>query len=127
MNNLLDTHTLIWFINGDPDISSKARTEIETNLRGNYVSIASVWEIAIKLSIQKLELDASYESFIGKVYENSFQLIPISPADALLVSSFPFFHRDPFGRMIIAQAQNYSLQILTKDSVFEKYGVSVLW
>lgn len=127
MDSLLDTHTLIWFINGDPDISDKAITEIEAKLKYNYVSIASICEIAIKLSVQKLELETSFESFIEKIHQNSFQILPVSPDDALVVSAFPLHHRDRFDRMLIAQAQNYNLQIITKDSVFKYYDVSVLW
>jgi len=127
MDNLLDTHTLIWFINGDEEISNKSKEEIENNPEGNFVSIASLWEIAIKISIAKLEMKASFEDFIYKIRSNSFQILPVSPIDALTVSTLPFYHRDPFGRMIIAQAKNNNLQIITKDNTFAHYNISLCW
>jgi PIN domain nuclease of toxin-antitoxin system len=127
MNNLLDTHTLIWFINGDNDLSNKAKIEIEVNAPDNYVSIASVWEIAIKISVGKLKLKTSFEDFINKIGINSFQILPISPFDALTVSTLPFYHRDPFDRIIIAQAKNNNLQVITKDTIFAHYDVSIFW
>jgi len=126
MNNLLDTHTLIWFLNGDNNISGKARLEIETK-EGNYVSIASIWEIAIKISIGKLDLKYSFEKFISRIQIYSFKILPVSAADALTISLMPFHHRDPFDRMIIAQAKNNNLQILTKDIIFTKYNIKILW
>lgn len=127
MNNLHDTHTLIWFIDGNDNLSNKAKTEIETNAEGNYVSIASIWEIAIKISIGKLELKTSFKNFIHQIESNSFQILPVSVADALFVSLLPFYHRDPFDRMIIAQAKNSNLRLITKDIFFAKYDIHILW
>lgn len=127
MNNLLDTHTLIWFINGDNQLSDKAKAEIETKTEGNFVSIASVWEIAIKISIGKLELKTSFEDFINQIEINSFQVLPVSTADALTIAMLPFHHRDPFDRMIIAQAKNNTLKVLTKDTIFGEYYGEILW
>lgn len=126
MKSLLDTHTLIWFLNGDSVISEKARLEIE-NKEANYVSISSVWEIAIKISIGKLDLKYSFEKFLSRIQMYSFKILPVSAADALTVSLMPFHHRDPFDRMIIAQAMNNRLQILTKGNIFAKYNVEILW
>lgn len=127
MDNLLDSHTLIWFIGGDDKLSEPAKMAVELNAPNNYVSIVSIWEIAIKINVGKLKLKTSFEDFIKNINHNSFQILPVSTADALAVSSFPLHHRDPFDRMIIAQAQNYGLQIITKDTVFKYYDVSVLW
>jgi PIN domain nuclease of toxin-antitoxin system len=127
MDNLLDSHTLIWFINGDSELSDKAREEIGNNPAGNFVSIASLWEIAIKICITKLELKTSFVDFIDKIDLNSFQILPITPFDTFTVSSLPFFHRDPFDRMIIAQALNQNLKIITKDAAFGQYNVATLW
>ncbi len=127
MNNLLDTHTLIWFITGNPEISEKAKTEIETKQGDIFVSIASIWEMAIKINVQKLKLEIAFESFIEKILQNSFEILPVTLDDSITVSTLPLLHRDPFDRMIIAQAQNLHLQIITKDSVFKDYNVSVLW
>lgn len=89
--------------------------------------VYSVWEIAIKISIGKLELKTSFEEFIYQIKINSFQILPVSATDALSVSLLPFYHRDPFDRMIIAQANNNNLQVLTKDRIFADYDVEILW
>jgi len=127
MENLLDTHTLIWFINGDKDLSDNAKEGIIGNPYNNFVSIASIWEISIKISIDKIELKSSFKDFILQIKKNSFYILPISTTDTLALSVLPFYHRDPFDRMIIAQAKNNNFQIITKDSVFKKYHVAVLW
>ena len=127
MDNLLDTHTLIWFINGDAKLTDKAKKEIENKVEGNYVSVISIWEIAIKISIGKLELNTSFEDFIRQIKSNSFQVLPVSTADALSISLLPFHHRDPFDRMIIVQAKNNNLKLITKDEVFHNYDISVIW
>ena len=127
MNSLLDTHTLIWFLNGDKDLSDIAKIKIETNVNGNFVSIVSLWEIAIKISIGKLHLQYSFEKFISRIQMFSFKILPVSTADTLTVSLMPLHHRDPFDRMIIAQAKNNNLQIITKDIIFPKYSIKVLW
>lgn len=106
MENLLDTHTLIWFLNGDSDLAVNAKEEIIRKPYNNFVSIASVWEISIKLSIGKLKLKSPFENFIYQVKKNSFYILPISTTDTLALSVLPFHHRDPFDRMIIAQAQS---------------------
>jgi PIN domain nuclease of toxin-antitoxin system len=127
MENLLDTHTVIWFINGDNDLAEKAKEEIIKKPYNNFVSIVSFWEIAIKISIGKLELKGSFDTFVDKVKSNSFQILSVSSIDALAVATLPFHHRDPFDRMIIAQAQNNKLQIITRDDAFALYEVATLW
>lgn len=114
MENLLDTHTLIWFINGDVSLSDKAKEEIIRRPYNNFVSVASIWEIAIKISIGKLDLETSFENFISHVKRNSFYILPVSTADTLTLTSLPFHHRDPFDRMLIAQAKNNDLQLIFK-------------
>ena len=127
MESLLDTQTLIWFINGDVDLSDKAKEEILRKPYNNFVSIASIWEIAIKLSIGKLELKTPFEDFISQVKRNSFYILSVSIKDTLTLTSLPFHHRDPFDRMLIAQAKNNNLQVITKDRVFSNYEVPLLW
>jgi PIN domain nuclease of toxin-antitoxin system len=127
MNNLLDTHTLIWFINGDKALSVQAKDKIEDSNAINYVSIASLWEIAIKISLGKLELRTPFTEIRNQIRVNSFQILPVSFEDTLAVSTLPFHHRDPFDRILIAQAVNNNLQILTKDAAFENYDVSIVW
>lgn len=124
MENLLDAHTLIWFINGDEDLSEEAKNKIETAGAINYVSIASLWEIAIKISLRKIELKTPFAEIRNQIRVNSFQILPVSFKVTLTVSTLPFHHRDPFDRILIAQAVNNNLQILTKDAAFENYNVS---
>lgn len=123
MNILLDTHTLIGFINGEASLSEQAKNKIEATDAINYVSIASFREIAIKISLGKLELKTPFVEFQNQIRLNSFQILPVSFEDTLTVSTLPFHHRDPFDRILIAQAVNNNLQILTKDAAFKNYNV----
>ena len=125
--HLLDTHTVIWFINGDAALSGKARKIIETGSAGNFVSIASLWEIAIKVSLGKLELTAPFSEIKIQLDQNGFQLLPITWEDTLLIAALPFHHRDPFDRILIAQSISNKLDIITRDEQFKAYDVSVMW
>ncbi len=127
MNNLLDTHALIWFINGDNTLSTKAKKEIELSGTINYVSIASLWEIAIKISIGKLELKTPAAEIQHQIVLNNFQLLTFGFKETLIISSLPFHHRDPFDRMLVAQALNNNLQIISKDKNFESYDIALIW
>lgn len=127
MKYLLDTHTLIWFLNGDKELSSKARKAIESNNVVNFVSIASLWEIAIKISLKKLELNVSFKVVNRLLEENGFLILPISPEDTVFISTLPFFHRDPFDRILIAQSINNDLTVITKDVSFEDYKTKTIW
>ncbi|HRO42963.1 MAG TPA: type II toxin-antitoxin system VapC family toxin [Flavipsychrobacter sp.] len=86
--NLLDTHTIIWYINGDPELSQTARTAIEADNTINFVSIASLWEIANKISLGKLELKTPFNQISRQIVENGFEVLPISFEDTLTVSTF---------------------------------------
>jgi PIN domain nuclease of toxin-antitoxin system len=125
MPNLLDTHSFIWFINGDNQLSEPARLAIENGV--NYISIASLWEIAIKLSLGKLELESAYSSVIDQITQNGFQILPLTFDDTLSVSTMELHHRDPFDRMLIAQGINNNLHIITKDRNFSLYRVDTIW
>ena len=125
--NLLDTHTLIWFIEGSDQLSQKARQEIETENTNNFVSIASLWEIAIKVSLGKIELKTSFYQINNKLSENGFEILPLTFEDTLIISTLPFHHRDPFDRIIIAQAMTNKMTIISKDGQFSLYGAKVVW
>ncbi|MDQ3845071.1 MAG: type II toxin-antitoxin system VapC family toxin [Bacteroidota bacterium] len=126
-HNLLDTHTLIWYINGDPELSQKARTAIETNGVINFVSIASLWEIAIKISLGKLELKTPFDQLGRQIRENGFEVLPILFEDTLVLSTLPFHHKDPFDRIIVVQGLNNGLAIVSKDPNFDLYKAYVIW
>ena len=127
MNYLLDTHTLIWFLNGDNSLTSKARKAIESDNATNFVSIASLWEISIKLSLDRLEIKFSFETISKEFDKNNFQLLPITFKDILVLSKLPFHHRDPFDRMIISQSIANDFTIISKDKEFGSYKVKLLW
>ncbi|MDX2048721.1 MAG: type II toxin-antitoxin system VapC family toxin [Chitinophagaceae bacterium] len=93
--NLLDTHALIWFVNGDSSLSLKARQAIEAPDNINFISIASLWEISIKISLGRLELRTPYTQVYQQIMNNGFELLPVTFDDTLILSSLPFNHRDP--------------------------------
>ncbi|RPD44222.1 type II toxin-antitoxin system VapC family toxin [Paracnuella aquatica] len=125
--NLLDTHTILWFLAGSELISPNAKTKIEAAGTTNFISIASLWEMAIKISLGKLELRTSLHHIHGQIAANGFELLPITLEDTLLISTLPFHHRDPFDRIIIAQAINGGMTLITKDQHFTAYEVEHLW
>ncbi len=127
MNNLLDTHTFIWFINGEEELSGNARKAIEYKGANNFVSIASLWEIAIKLSLGKLKLRTEFSAVPEQIIGNGFQILPITFEDTLKLSALLFHHRDPFDRLIIVQSLTNRLDIISKDKQFANYGVSTVW
>ncbi len=124
---LLDTHTLIWFIGGNKELSQVARQSIEAIDATNFVSIASLWEIAIKISLGKLELKTPFNQINRQILENGFEILPITFDDTLTVSALPFHHRDPFDRIIIVQAITNGLTIISKDEHFSSYDAKVIW
>jgi PIN domain nuclease of toxin-antitoxin system len=127
MNYLLDTHALIWFLNGDKDLSSKARKAIESADAINFVSIASLWEIAIKISLERLELKMPFQTLSQEILNNSFQILPIVFEDILILSNLKFHHRDPFDRILISQAINNNFTLISRDKHFDSYKVTLLW
>jgi PIN domain nuclease of toxin-antitoxin system len=127
MANLLDTHTLIWFIEGDKLLTDKAISAIYGAADSNFVSIASIWEIAIKLNIEKLKLQTSFLGIQKKMDENGFKLLPVNFEHTLILRDLPLHHRDPFDRMIIAQSITESLTIISKDKNFSLYPIKLLW
>jgi PIN domain nuclease of toxin-antitoxin system len=127
MNNLIDTHALIWFLNGDNKLAGNARKSIESEEAINFISIASLWEMAIKISLGKLELNNPFNKISEQIEKNGFQILPITFDDTLILSTLPFYHRDPFDRIIIAQSINNNLTIISKDEYFIEYEVSLIW
>jgi PIN domain nuclease of toxin-antitoxin system len=125
INYLLDTHTLIWFLTGDNALSRNARSIIE--LSNVHVSIASVWEITIKASIGRLDLKMSMDELKNEIYTNDFNMLPITFDDLKVLKELPFYHRDPFDRILIAQALSNDQVLISKDVIFEKYDVDVSW
>ena len=127
MKLLLDTHTFLWFIEDNPRMSQHIRTLLSEKDEV-FLSSASLWEIAIKLSIGKLSISATYDEFIPKQLNiNRIEVLHIKVSHLAVVSRLPFHHRDPFDRLMIAQALVEQLPIASADSVFEAYQVIRVW
>ena len=127
MELILDTHTVIWFFNGDRQLSAKARKMIEETKNIKYVSIASLWEIAIKIGLKKLEFDGGTKEVSELIEQNSFEILPISIEHTIAYESIEFIHRDPFDRILVAQAMVDNMTILTKDESITKYPIKTQW
>lgn len=125
---LLDTHALLWYVLSDPQLSGAARALIDDPAHDVLVSPASYWEIAIKLSIGKYKLALPYEDFMRQAIDgNDFEILPIVPRHTAALVTMPFHHRDPFDRLLIAQALVEAIPIISIDAVFDPYGVTRLW
>ena len=128
MRGLLDTHTFLWFVLDDPNLSAAARAYTADPNNELYVSPASYWEVAVKVSIKKYELKSPFESFWRKgIDDNGFRIMPIELSHAAAVAAMPFHHRDPFDRMIVAQAMAERIPIVSNDTALDVYGVRRIW
>ncbi len=127
MKLLLDTHTFLWFIDDNQRLSARAKALLESDA-DLLLSVASLWELAIKVSIGKLTLAQPYDIFVPQqLRESAVDVLPISPAHLGTVSTLPFHHRDPFDRLLIAQAMIEQLPIVSMDAAFDAYSVQRLW
>ena len=126
MKIILDTHTFLWFINDSPELSNSAAELIESDV-DLWISIASLWEIAIKLSIGKLSLRSNYESIETSLEPAGIELLPISFANTVRVMNLPLHHRDPFDRILIAQAIDLFLTLVSCDAAFAAYPIQIKW
>ena len=129
MRLLLDTHTFLWFIGGDANLSAHAQQLIENTGNERLISIASLWEMSIKASIGRLRLNTTFPNMVkDHVMGNAMDLLPIRPEHLEVVRSLPFHHKDPFDRLIIAQSRSENLPILSRDKVFDDYeGIQRIW
>jgi len=125
---LLDTHTFLWFLSADPQLSATARTLIEDGDNEVYLSVGSLWEMAIKIGLGKLSLGRPYETFIpDQLARTGIDLLTITFGHTARVLTLPSHHRDPFDRLLIAQALVEGLSIVGVDAAFDAYGVARLW
>lgn len=127
MNYILDTHTLIWFMEGDVFLSANAKRAIEDQRNTKYVSIASLWEIAIKISLGKLLLKKPLEEFLNNLSQTNINILPLKFSHFVRISKLEFIHKDPFDRIIICQSLEENLSIIGKDQNFPAYGVNLFW
>jgi PIN domain nuclease of toxin-antitoxin system len=125
---LLDTHTLLWFLQDDPQLSPSAKASIEDPANRKLVSIASCWEIAIKAGLRKLKLAEPAATLLQReLPRNCFDLLPISLSDATAVETLPLHHKDPFDRLLVAQALAGGTPIVSHDENLDHYGITRLW
>ena len=128
MKYLLDTHTLLWFLQGDKKLSDTARRLIDNPSNEKFLSITSLWEIAIKVGLGKLVLDKSFERlFPEQLHFNRIQILDITIDSLTKLTTLPFHHRDPFDRLMIAQAIVERLPVIGTDVIFAAYGISREW
>ncbi len=125
MKYLLDTHTLLWGLYDSSELSPAAIRIMSKE--SCCISIASLWEMAIKNSLGKLSLSQSILTISSKCKEYGIEMIPIKPEHCQAITILPFIHKDPFDRIIIAQAKTEDMTILTKDSFIPMYDVKTLW
>jgi PIN domain nuclease of toxin-antitoxin system len=125
---LLDTHTLLWFLQGDASLSATAKALIEEPVNRKLISIASCWEISIKAGLGKLKLAEPAGTLLTReLPANNLDLLPISLAHATAVETLPQHHKDPFDRLLIVQAQVEGIPIVSVDAAFDPYGIVRLW
>jgi PIN domain nuclease of toxin-antitoxin system len=121
---IIDTHAALWFLEGDSRLSATARVLIEDDGIERRLSAASVWEVAIKRRLGKLQAPADFHERLGK---QGVRGLPITDAHAVRIADLPMHHRDPFDRILVAQAQAEGMSILSVDRRLHAYGVPVLW
>lgn len=125
---LIDTHVFLWWIDDDPRLSERARTIIGHAENQLYLSSASGWEIAIKAKLGKLDIEGDVKSFVSEQMRlNSIEQLPVMMIHSLHVATLEDLHRDPFDRLIVAQAQLEGLPILSADQYISAYPVETVW
>ena len=128
MRVLLDTHALLWYTLADPKLSGTAQRLIHDSTNEILISPASYWEIAVKVSLGKLPLHRPYADFMDAcLNQYKFVILPVEPRHTAALIAMPFHHKDPFDRLLIAQALVEGIPILSVDGVFDPYGVTRLW
>lgn len=128
MRVLLDTHAFLWWVLEDPRLSARAQSVIEAQENDVLVSAVSAWEIAIKSADARLDLPELAQTYVpGRIAANGFRELDITVEHAVRVAGLPAIHRDPFDRLLVAQAQVEGIPILTSDPAIARYDVDVIW
>ncbi|WP_059000427.1 type II toxin-antitoxin system VapC family toxin [Leptolyngbya sp. NIES-2104] len=127
MNLLLDTHTFLWYLQNDRNLSRTVAEILESTENTLHVSIVSLWEIAIKLGLGKLDLQSSFDDLRNSLDEFQIEILPIQFEDIQQYLNLPLHHRDPFDRMLIAQAVKHSLVLVSRDTILDAYPIQRLW
>jgi PIN domain nuclease of toxin-antitoxin system len=128
MSPLLDTQALLWFAHDDPQLSAPARAVIMDPANIMRVSPASYWETALKISVNKYSLALLFEDFMRLAIEgNGFQYLHIEPRHVSRLITLPYHHRDPFDRLLVAQALVENVTLISNDTVLDQYGITRIW
>ena len=128
MRQLLDTHTFLWYITDNPNLSRTALERIQNEENDNLLSMTSVWEMAVKQSVGKLSFKLPLDLFIPQqLQSNEMKLLDIQLNHVVAVATLPLHHRDPFDRLLIAQAMVEQLPILGIDAAFDAYPIKRIW
>ncbi|MBF2085223.1 type II toxin-antitoxin system VapC family toxin [Thermoleptolyngbya sp. C42_A2020_037] len=123
---LLDTHVLLWFLEDDPKLPPQIKQMIEVS-NDVFVSIIALWEVAIKLSIRKLELRFEFQKLTDFLTDLDIKILTISFEDIKRYVDLPLYHRDPFDRILIAQSINHAMSIVSADPAFDAYPIRRVW
>jgi PIN domain nuclease of toxin-antitoxin system len=125
---LLDTHAFLWFVHGDLRLSGKARRRIEDARNDSFLSIASVWEMSIKIGLGKLKLPDPLEETLDRgARDNRIGLLAITKAHVLAVSALSKHHGDPFDRLLVVQAKQEQMALVARDPAFDDYSIRRIW
>ena len=127
MNLLVDTHALIWFVAGDKRLGRAARAAMEDDAARLYISAASVWEMAIKSALKRLDLPHPVHRYIADRLDEGYAIVRVDWPHAAAVEHLPPHHDDPFDRLIVAQAKAERMTVVSRDRILHKYGVDVIW
>lgn len=128
MRVLLDTHAFLWWVSDAAELSVRARRTIANQHNECFLSVVSCWEMAIKVSLGKLQLAGRLERFIpDQLTVNGFKELPLEIGHTGRVARLPFHHRDPFDRILAAQALEEDLAITSADPIFGRYGIKQIW
>jgi PIN domain nuclease of toxin-antitoxin system len=123
MNLLLDTHVLLWWLNGDPMLSEKSQAAIADSKNLVFISAVTVWEIRIKEALNKLQIPENFKSVLAR---QPFDLLNITHEHAHAIKDLPAYHSDPFDRMLVAQAKVEGFTLVTRDAHLKKYRIPIL-
>jgi PIN domain nuclease of toxin-antitoxin system len=124
---LLDTCSFLWFLSGDEQLSRSALKAMTAKDAELFISAASVWEMAIKSSLGRLQLPCPLQVYIQEKRENGFHILPVNWQHAAAVEHMPYHHRDPFDRLLAAQSLQEKMPLISPDHMFHKYDVRLIW
>jgi PIN domain nuclease of toxin-antitoxin system len=125
---LLDTHAFLWFLLNDPQLSATAQAVIVDPLNSVEISPASYWEIAIKIGLKKYALPEPFQAFMEReIADNDFRILPIEPKHTAVLTTMPLHHKDPFDRLLVAQAMVEGIPLVSADPRLDAYGVTRIW